>query len=62
MRKAWSLSLLVIGCITLTITINNFTGGHLPDVLTRILGVIDLIAIVVLAYTSVKLKIWKKEK
>lgn len=62
MKKAWSISLLVIGLITIVITVNNFGGDFLPDTLTRILGVIDLLALAVLGYTSVKLKIWKKEK
>ena len=61
MRKAWTVSLLVITCISVIIAVNNFTGDHLPDALTRVLGVLDLIAIVVLTYTSVKLKNSKKE-
>jgi hypothetical protein len=56
MRKAWKISLLIITCITLIITINNFTGDSMPDVLARILGVLDLAAIGVLTYTSVKLR------
>ena len=40
----------------------GFAGIELPDVLTRTLGVLDLIAVVVLVFTSVRLKIWKKDK
>jgi hypothetical protein len=56
MRRVWKISLLVITCITLIIVINNFTGDSMPDGLTRILGVLDMAAIVVLVYTSIKLR------
>lgn len=56
MRRVWIISLLVITCITLIIAINNFTGDSMPDGLTRILGVLDMAAIVVLVYTSIKLR------
>ena len=56
MRRVWKISLLVITCITLIIAINNFTGDSMPDGLTRILGVLDMAAIVVLVYTSIKLR------
>lgn len=61
MKRAWTVSLLVIACISVIIAVNSFTGDHLSDALTRVLGVLDLIAIVVLTYTSVKLKNSKKE-
>lgn len=61
-RDAWAVSLLVIACVTIVLTVCSFAGIDLPDVLTRALGVLDLIAVVVLAFTSVKLKIWKKDK
>jgi len=61
-RDAWAVSLLVIACVTIVLTVCSFAGIDLPDVLTRTLGVLDLAAVVVLAFTSVKLKIWKKDK
>lgn len=61
-RLAWSISLLVIACITIVSVICNFAGADLPDALTRIFGVLDLCAVVVLVYTSVKLKTGNKEK
>ena len=61
-RMAWSISLLIIACITIVSVICNFAGADLPDALTRIFGVLDLCAIVVLAFTTVKLRNQKKEK
>lgn len=59
MRKAWSISLLILGLMGIFTTVSSMVGFELPDVLVRIIGVIGLIAIVVVAYTSVKQKIWK---
>ena len=58
----WTASLLVITCIVLIWTICSFAGIKLPDTATRILGVLDLCAIPVLIYSSVKLNKQKKEK
>lgn len=56
----WSMSLLVIGIATVILAGSNIIGIELPDIAVRIIGVIDLIALPVLAYTTVK-KI-KKDK
>ena len=61
-RDAWAISLLIIGVVTLFLTITSFINLGLPDALTRVLGVLDLCALVVLAFTTVKLKIWKKDE
>lgn len=58
----WTASLLVITCIVLIWTICSFAGIKLPDTVIRIMGVLDLCAIPVLIYSSVKLNIQKKEK
>ena len=50
----WSLSLLVIGIATVILAGSNIIGIELPDIAVRIIGVIDLIALPVLAYTTVK--------
>ena len=44
------------------ITITSFIDLGLPDALTRVLGVLDLCALVVLTFTTVKLKLWKKDE
>ena len=50
----WSMSLLVIGIATVILAGSNIIGIALPDIAVRIIGVIDLIALPVLAYTTVK--------
>lgn len=50
----WSLSLLVTGIATVILAGSNIIGIELPDIAVRIIGVIDLIALPVLAYTTVK--------
>ena len=50
----WSLSLLVIGIATVILAGSNIIGIELPDIAVRIIGVIDLIDLPVLAYTTVK--------
>ena len=52
----WSVSLLIISIVTLIIAFSNIFAIELPDVLKRLLGVIDLVALPVLIYTSVKFK------
>ena len=50
----WAISLLVIGIVTIILAGSGLVGVKLPDTATRILGVIDLIAIPVLAFTTVR--------
>ena len=52
-KLVWSISLIVIVIVSV---LYCFAGSRLPDALIRILGVLDLCAIVVLAYTSVKMR------
>ena len=56
----WSISLLVIGLATIILTGLNIIGIDVPDIVVRIIGVIDLLALPVLAYTTVKK--FKKDK
>ena len=58
-KLIWSISLLTISCITITISGCHLLSIELPDMVERILGIIDLIAIPVLIFTSVKLRVWK---
>ena len=50
----WSISLLVIGLATIILTGLNIIGIDVPDIVVRIIGVIDLLPLPVLAYTTVK--------
>ena len=58
----WGVSLLTIGVITLVISFSNIFGVELPGVLKIVLGVTDLIALFVLVYTSIKYKVYKRDK
>lgn len=50
----WGISLITIGITTLVLGGSNIIGLTLPDVVVRILGITDLIALPFLAYTTVK--------
>ena len=50
----WSLSLMVIGILTFILAGSNIVGIELPDVAVRVLGIIDLIAIPILAFSTMK--------
>ncbi len=55
-RLWWSISLLVIACVTILWTVCRFAHIELPDTVTRILGILDICAIPVLIFTAIKLK------
>lgn len=57
----WSISLLVIAVLTLVTSITNIIGISLPDAAVRIIGILDLITLPVLAFTTVRMFIGKKE-
>ena len=50
----WSISLLIIGIATIISIGLNIIGIDVPDIVVRIIGVIDLLALPVLVYTTVK--------
>ena len=53
---------MTISVITLVISFSNIFVGEMPDVLKIVLGVIDLIAVFVLVYTSIMYKVYKRDK
>lgn len=57
----WSLSLITIGITSIILNGSNILGLELPDVLTRVLGIINLFAIPVLICSTVK-KLKKESK
>ena len=54
-ERIWSISLIAIGIgiATFILAGSSVIGIELPDIAVRIIGVIDLIALLVLIYTSV---------
>ena len=53
-NRVWAVSLMVLGITTLVLAGVHIIGMEIPDGLTRILGVIDLIALPILAFSTVK--------
>ena len=60
LRKIWAVSLLILSCASLVVAISNIASYKLPDVAKWIILVVDLVAVPVMVYSSIKLKIWKK--
>lgn len=56
----WSLSLISIGICTIILAGAILLNIDLPDFITRIVGLIDLAALPILGYTTVKK--WKDKK
>lgn len=58
MKKAndliWCISLIMIGIATIILAGSNIIGIELPVIMTRILGIADLIALPFLIYSTVK--------
>lgn len=50
----WSVSLIIIGVATIILAGANIIGIDLPDIAARILGVLDLVSLPVLAFSTVK--------
>ena len=50
----WGLSLVLIGVATVILAGSNIVGIDLPDIAVRILGMVDLIALPFLVYSTVK--------
>lgn len=53
-ERVWWLCLVVIGVGTIVLAGSNILGIALPDMVIRIVGVVDLLALCVFAFTSVK--------
>lgn len=50
------ISLLVISILTLIWVVSNINGFELPDIMVKIIGIVDIIAMTILIYTSLKRK------
>ena len=48
----WSLSLLIISVCTIILAGSNIIGIELNDVLTRVLGILNLVCLPVLVFTK----------
>ena len=52
--KLWGISLLVISICSLILSISSMIEVELPDVLKIVIGILDIIALPILVYTTVK--------
>lgn len=50
----WSISLIIIGIATIILVGADIIAIELPDIAVRVLGVIDLVSLPVLAFSTVK--------
>lgn len=53
-NRAWAVSLIAIGAATAALAGANLMGIQLPDIATRLLGGVDLLALPVLAFSTIK--------
>ena len=49
-----SISLIAIGIATIILACANIVGIDLPDMLVRLLGIVDLVALPILVYSTIK--------
>lgn len=52
--KLWGISLMVISICSLILSITSMTEVELPDALKIVIGILDIIALPILVYTTVK--------
>lgn len=50
----WAISLIIIGIATIILVGVNIVAIELPDILVRVLGVMDLVSLLILAFSTVK--------
>lgn len=53
-NRLWAVSLIAIGVATLLLLGMHLAAGSVPDLALRLLGVIELLALPVLAFTTVR--------
>ncbi len=53
--------MLVVGIATVILAGSNLAGVRLPDIVLRIIGILDLIALFILAFSTAK-KMIKRDK
>ncbi len=52
--RVWAISLFVAGIATIILVGSNLAGVRLPDVMVRIIGVLDLIALFTLSFLTAR--------
>ena len=50
----WSLSLMAVGLCSLVLSLSSLFSFPLPDLITRAIGIVNLVSLPLLVYSSVK--------
>ena len=50
----WSLSLMAVGLCSLVLSVSNLFSFPLPDLITRVIGIVNLVSLPLLVYSSGK--------
>ena len=50
----WSISLFIISVVTLILSVTSIIGIELPDIATRVVGVLDLIVLPIFVFSTIK--------
>ena len=58
---AVGLSLMIVGLTSIILNVTNLVGINLPDIITRAVGLISLVAAVILVFNLVKIVKKRKE-
>lgn len=54
-KKMWGISLFIIGIATFINAFSSLLGIELPDILVRLMGIITIVALPLLVYSSIKI-------
>ena len=50
----WSFSLMAVGLCSLVLSLSNLLSFPLPDLITRVIGIVNLVSLPLLVYSSVR--------
>ena len=54
-KTMWGISLFIIGIATIINAFSSLLGIELPDILVRLMGVIKIVALPLLVYSSIRI-------
>ena len=60
-NRVWAVSLFVVGFATMILAGSNLVAVRLPDIVIRALGILDLIALFLLTFSTTKKQV-KRDK
>ncbi len=60
--RVWSISLIVLGVVTIILAGTKIAGIELPDMAIRVMGVLELVVLAVFGYTTARRFITKNNR